>query len=124
RLRLPAAAVEGDHQLAAGPLPQWLFLDERLQLGDEPGLLSELEVGVDPLLQRVEPQLREPPAGRLGERLLAELGQRRPAPELERLPEERGFPRRLACGARLLGQLLEAAEVRLVCGGANQVTRC
>ena len=121
RLGLAAAAVERDHELAARPLAQGLFLDERLELGDEPGVLSQLEVGVDPLLQRIEPQLGKPAACRLCERLFAELGQRRTAPEVERLPQEHGLPRGLARGARLIGQLLEAAEVRLVRGGASQV---
>ena len=45
---------------------------------------SELEVRLDPLFFRDEPQLLEPPDLGLREVLERELGQRRTAPELER----------------------------------------
>ena len=50
---------------------------------------AELDVGRDPLLDRDEPELVEPP--RLGLRpvLEGELGERRAAPEVERAHEER-----------------------------------
>ena len=60
RLRLPAAAVERDHQLAAQPLPQRMGRHERLQLADECGVVAEREIGVDAILDRRHPQLVEP----------------------------------------------------------------
>ena len=51
---------------------------------------AERELGVDPLLERREPELLEPLDGRLGERLVGEVGERRPAPELERLAQQGG----------------------------------
>ena len=62
-----------------------MALDERLQLGDELAPRPELEVGVDPLLERVQPQLLEPADLALREALELEIGERRPAPERERL---------------------------------------
>ena len=34
--------------------------DERLQLGDEVGMVAELELGLDSILRRGRPQLLEP----------------------------------------------------------------
>ena len=42
------------------------------------------EIGIDPVLERREPQLLEPNDLRLGERLPGEVGERGPAPEGER----------------------------------------
>ena len=35
RVRLPAGAVEGEHELAAEVLPIWMLRDQRLQFGDQ-----------------------------------------------------------------------------------------
>ncbi len=35
RLRLAAGPIEGEHELAAQPLPQWMLGDECLQLAGE-----------------------------------------------------------------------------------------
>ena len=60
RLGLAARAVEREHLLAAQPLAQRVLGDERLELGDERRVPPERELGVDPLLERREPQLLEP----------------------------------------------------------------
>ena len=52
RLRLAARPVEREHQLAAQPLAQRVLRDERLELGDELGVPTEREVGLDPPLER------------------------------------------------------------------------
>ena len=49
---------------------------------------TEREVGLDPLLERGEAQLVEPLDGGARERLVGEVGERRPAPQAERLAEE------------------------------------
>ena len=46
----------------AGPLAQRVLADERLELRDDVGRAPELDVGRDPLLDRDEPELVEPPA--------------------------------------------------------------
>ena len=70
----------------------------------------ELEIGVDPLLERGEPQLLEPVRRGLRPGVEGELGQRGPAPEPERLAQR---PRLcLGVGAtRLVEQALEAHGV-------------
>ena len=64
--------------------------DEALQLADDVGVASEREVGLDPLLERVQAQLLQPRDLRLGERLECELVQRRPPPQGKRLAQDRG----------------------------------
>ena len=89
RLGLAAGAVEREHQLAAQALPQRMLGDERLELADELGVTAERQVGVDPLLERRQPQLLQPRDLGLGERLVGEVGERRPAPQRERLAQLR-----------------------------------
>ena len=75
--------------------------DQRLELADQLGVAAEREVGLDPLLERRQPQVLEPAALGLGERLVRELGERRPAPERERLAQHRRGPFRVAVRERL-----------------------
>ncbi len=60
-----------------------------------------LEVGVDPLLERGEAQLVEPPDLALRESLVGEVGERRPAPERQAQLEALGLARRHAKRARI-----------------------
>ena len=59
-LGLPAAAVEREHQLGAKALAERVLGAERLELGNERQVAAERELGVDPLLDRGQPQLLEP----------------------------------------------------------------
>ena len=124
RVGLAARAVEREHLLAAQPLAQRVLRDEPLELAHERGVPPEHEVGVDPLLERREAKLFEPLDGRTGERLVREVGERRPAPELERLAEQRGGGRGVVARARALGlrrQALEAGEVEVLVADAEDV---
>ena len=80
RLDLAGRPVQGQHQLRAQALSQRLLVDEPLELADELGVLAERQVGLDALLETREAGFLE--AGRLGlgERLVREVGERRPAP--------------------------------------------
>jgi hypothetical protein len=49
---------------------------------------AELELGGQPLLERVQAQVSKPAACGIGEGFVAELGERRPPPECERLPQQ------------------------------------
>src|SRR6185503_12407001 len=87
---------------------------ERLELADEIRVPSELEVRVDPLLERRQVELLEPGPFESCERLVLELAERRASPESEpfaqlarRLRAALLFPRDESIGA----QLLEAVEV-------------
>ena len=60
---------------------------EPLELADDVAVAAELEIGLDPLLDRDEPELLEPPDLGLCEVVERELGESRSAPERERLLE-------------------------------------
>ena len=102
RLRLTAATVEGEHELPAQTLLQWVLSDKRLELPDEVDVPAERQVDVDPLDQRAQAKLLEPTDLTLGERLVGELGERRAAPHRERFVQQRdarsGSP--AACAVR------------------------
>ena len=106
RLCLASGAVVGLHQQLAWPLAQRLLGDERLELGHDVGVASELGVGADPLLVRDEAQLLEPADLGLGEIVVGQVGECRAPPERECLTQRRGALVRL-CRARVGEQLLE-----------------
>ena len=87
--------------------------DEAFQLADELGVAAEREVRLDPPLERRESKLVQPPDRRLRERLVGEVGERRPAPERERFAESLSRGRRLGT-VRLPQQAGEAVEIELV----------
>src|SRR5262245_5099759 len=93
--------------------------DERFQLANELSLAAELELGVDPLLDRSEAQLLEARDLALGEGVVGEIGERRSAPERERLGQRRRTRRRVAA-VRSDGPL-EAGEVELLGLDVEQV---
>ena len=86
---------------------------------------AERELGVDPLLEGCQQDLLQPPTGDLGERLVLEIRERRPAPErqrialglkgLRRLPGRQGL-------TRLLRQPFEALQVELFRRDVNRVS--
>src|SRR6266446_1929931 len=83
--RLPAGAVEGQHQLAAQALAMGVFDDQDFEFTDQAGVASESQFGLDPLLDRLQTETFEPYDLGLCERLERELRERRAAPERERL---------------------------------------
>ena len=89
-----------------------MFRDERLELAGQLRMLPDGEVGVDPILERRETQLSQPPDLVLGERVVPKIGERRPPPEPERLTETRFGLRRIHA-PRLLHKSLEAGGVEL-----------
>ena len=98
RFRLTAGAVEREHELPARPLAERLLRDERFQLGDELVVSPQLEDGLDPLLPRGETELLEAGDLGLGEVLVPELGEGRPAPKREGLSQ--GFGGSLGLASR------------------------
>ena len=81
RLRLPPRAVEREHELGAEALAERVGGDELLQLADDVRMPAEGEIRLDPALERGQAQLLEARDRRLRERLVGEVGERRPAPE-------------------------------------------
>ena len=124
RLRLAAGAVEREHQLPAQALPQRLRADEGLELADELRAAAALEVGIEPSLERDEPELLQPRDLGLRPALVREVGEGRPAPEVERCSELTPPLGRSEVGSgaeallelravQLLGREVEAIPVRL-----------
>ena len=80
-----------------------------LELPNQRAVSAEVELGVDPLLERDHAQLVQPSGLEPGE-LLLEVSERRAAPEPERLPEQLPTTRGLAA-ARACDQALEPVRV-------------
>ncbi len=119
---MPTRPIEGDHQLAAEPLAQRVVGDERLELACERAVSAEAELRLHQLLECDDPQFGKPRDLALGERLVADVGERRAAPEAEGLAQRRRGGRRVA-GAEQLAppaeQLLEAPGVDLVLAASS-----
>ena len=60
RLRLPAGTVEGEHELAAWPLPQRVLGDHALQFTDQRVVPAEQQFDVDAVLEDAQPLLVQP----------------------------------------------------------------
>ena len=57
RVGLPPGPVQGEHQQAAQGLAKGMLADQSLQLGNGRGVVPEREVGLEPALERQQPQL-------------------------------------------------------------------
>ena len=113
RVTLSSAPVQGTHQLTPQSLVRWMLGDQHLQLRDQLSVPTEREVGLDALLDRLEPKLLHTPNRRLRERLIGDVGQRPAAPQRQGLAEHRGSTRRLG-SARLSDEPLEPCQVKLL----------
>ena len=74
-------------------------------------MAPEREIGVDPLLERVQPLCIEPCNRRRDERLGGDVGEGRTPPQLERLAEQAGSALVVTGGLRLHTQGGEAIEI-------------
>jgi hypothetical protein len=99
RVGLAPGPVEREHELAAQALAQGVLGDQRLELSDHL-CAAKREVGLDPIRQRLQAQLIQASDLGPGERRKGKVGQRRPTPQPERLPEMRGRGRGRARGQR------------------------
>ena len=92
---------------------------ERLELAGELIRLAEPQVGLEAVLQGGQPQVGQPVALGVRERLGGEFCERRPAPQVERRPQPLRRGGRVAPGERRPtggGQALEAHQVEVVTG--------
>jgi len=99
--------------------------DERLELAGQLVVAPECEVGVDPQLNRSQPDFLEPGNRRLGKVLVGEVCERWAPPQRKRVAESlRRVLRQTASeqAPPFLDQALEAAEVELVAIDPDQVT--
>ena len=60
RLRLPTRSVEREHQLRAQPLSRRVLHRELVELTDDLGVTAEVEVRIDPQLERRKLDLVQP----------------------------------------------------------------
>jgi hypothetical protein len=121
RVGLPSCSIEGQHEFSPDPFPKWMAFDERLELGNELSVPSELEIDVDPILERRKALLLQPGDLVLGERLTRELDERRAAPKGESLAKLHR-PLLRFDGPRLGHQSLEAFEVEVAGLDVEHVT--
>ena len=111
RVGLPPRPVEREHLLRAEALAVRVLHHERVQLVDQVGVASERQIRVDPILERSQALLLELGPGGGAERRSVELGQRRAAPERERLVQCVGGSSRLGRVARLCAERRERLQV-------------
>ena len=117
RLGLPTRPVQRSHQIHPQALAERVLGDECLELPDQLVLAPEREVGVDPQLQRCQPDLLEPGDGRLREALVGEVRERRAPPQRQRVAQPLRRIGRQAPSEQappLVHQPLEAVEIELV----------
>src|SRR5215207_10293741 len=103
-----------------------MFVDERLELADDVRMATELDVGLEAVLQTGQAQLREPRHLALGEGLIHDVGEGSSAPEQERLFQGAGGASRIAVGKRLSSfaeESLEAPNIQRAILDADQVAR-
>ena len=116
RVGLPSGAVEGDHQLSRERLAVGMLCRQLLQLGDELAVASEHQVGLDPILDRREPELVETVGLAPRPLLVGEVGEGAAPPQRECLAEtcarllRSQLPERLSA---FRGELLEARDVEV-----------
>jgi len=93
--------------------------DEVFELGDDWSVQAQRELGIDPQLERGQPELLEPRDLELRERLIGEVCERRSAPERDRVGQCSCRGCRISFGEQFspLGkQPLETVKVELVAG--------
>ena len=88
RLCLAARAVEREHPLRLQPFAQRVARDEHLELAEDLAMAARRQVAVDRALGRGQVQLLEAADLARRERLLGDVGERRPAPQRERLARQ------------------------------------
>jgi hypothetical protein len=89
RLSLPPGAVQGEHELGPQPLAQRLARYQLLELADELGSAANGQVGLEAVLDRRGAQPLQSCDLDLREGLEGDIGQRRPAPFVERRTQPR-----------------------------------
>src|SRR5438874_2005648 len=99
-----------------------MLRDQRLEFPDELSALSESEIGLNPLLERVEPELFETSDLGLRERLECKVGERWASPERERFAQLRRAHRGL-CPSRLLDMPLEESDVKSLAVDLQHIAR-
>jgi hypothetical protein len=89
RVRRAATPVVPDHQQSPQPFPERVLVDQALEAGDGGAVATEVEVGLQAILEGGGVQLVEADRFEAGEVVVGELGQSGPPAELHRLIQHR-----------------------------------
>ena len=89
RVALAARSIEREHELAPEALSERVLLRELLDLTENLAMEACVEIGLDPILERIEAQALEPRRLRQRPPLAFEAEQRRSPPEGERVVQRR-----------------------------------
>ena len=122
RVGLTPGAVEREHQLPLQALAQRMLVNKRLELADQRLAIAQRKVRVDPILKRRQALLLEPRDLALRERLIGEIGQRRPRHSARASRKPLPPSSRIASlqhAATLSDQRLEALQVDLAALGRS-----
>jgi hypothetical protein len=117
RVALTAGAVQRDDQQPPPLLLQRVLGEPVLELGDELGVLAELQPGVHQGGEGSGPHLGQPPALRVGEGSVRPVAVRLPAPEVESRgqgPHRLGGPPVRQQGTAACGEVAEPAGVEVL----------
>jgi hypothetical protein len=109
--------VQREHQSRDEPLPQRMLRGKPLEFRHQLSATTHPQLSVGSILERREPRVLEPGDLRLRERLVAELFERRPAPQPKRTIEQLDSGRGIAQFERpaaIRDKHLEAVGIDLV----------
>ena len=123
RVGLPAAAIQRQHQLTAQPLPEHVLGDHRLQLRHQLEMAAARQIGVDPILQRRQPQLLQTRDLALRQRLALQIGQRLPPPQRQRITQTGRAITGIPARTRPLHQRLKPRHIDLIRRRPQQIPR-
>ena len=124
RVGLASRAVQREHELRAQAFSQGVGLDELLEVGDELRVAADGKLGIESILERRQAKLLEPRDLGLGECLVGEILQRRPAPERQSFAERVRGLREVPRGkqaATFCAKRVEAIEIDLPGGDPQEV---
>jgi hypothetical protein len=102
--------VHREHQQAMRALAQRMLRDHIADLHDDVRVAAAGKLSLQPTLLGEEPELVEPRRSRAEKRSIVEVGERRPAPERERIGEGRCRLLNPSVGERLRSRVREALE--------------
>ncbi|WSA39453.1 hypothetical protein OG946_20075 [Streptomyces sp. NBC_01808] len=124
RLGLPARAVQGPHELGGEPLAHRVPRDVDGQFADGVLVPPQRELGLGPLLDGDQPLLHERGHDVALQHLGPDVGERRPAPQRERLAQQLRARGRLVGGhaAGPFGEGAKAQQIHVVRRGGQQIT--
>jgi hypothetical protein len=123
RLGLAAGAVQREHQLPTQALAQRVLGDQRLELRGDLAVTAQSQPRLHVVLEGGDPLLLQAPDRLLGPRLVAQVGERRAAPQRQRLGQHVGGVLRAGRLPRAGRQLLEARDVQLLGTDPRHVAR-